>query len=160
MNVFSHVSSGLAQRLPAGSAVRLAAIALAGAFITAPAVAYERVAAPENAAVFFISPSDGDTVTSPVTFIFGLEGMGVAPAGVEHAHTGHHHLLININPADIDFNMGIIADEQHIHFGGGQTEATLEIPAGTHTFFLLMGDHNHVPHDPPVMSEVITLTVN
>ncbi|MEO0760748.1 MAG: DUF4399 domain-containing protein, partial [Pseudomonadota bacterium] len=73
--------------------------------------------------------------------------------------TGHHHLLINAALEGDDFDYAIPADDNHRHFGGGQTEVTLELPAGTHTLQLVMGDHGHVPHDPPVMSEVITITV-
>lgn len=110
-----------------------------------------------------ISPADGATVSGPVLVVFGLSGMGVAPAGVEKDMTGHHHLLINRLPfGEEDYDdatLGIPADENHMHFGGGQTEVMLDLPAGTHTLQLLLGDHNHVPHDPPVMSERITITV-
>jgi hypothetical protein len=119
----------------------------------------ERIPAPEGARVFFISPADGDTVSSPVTFLFGAERIGIAPAGVEFPNTGHHHLLINVALDEIDFDADIPADERHRHFGGGQTMVTLDLPAGTHTFMLLMGDDLHVPHDPPLMSEIITVTV-
>ena len=118
-----------------------------------------RTAAPEGAQVYIISPTNGATVSNPVTLQFGARGIGIAPAGVEWPNTGHHHLLINVDPATVDMEFGLPADDQHRHFGGGQTEVTLELPAGTHDVFLLMGDHNHVPHDPPIMSDVITLTV-
>lgn len=85
--------------------------------------------------------------------------MGVAPANVEHANTGHHHLLINVDPATLDMGAGIPADDQHRHFGGGQTEVTLTLPPGEHRLQLLPGDHNHIPHLPPVVSEVITVRV-
>lgn len=119
--------------------------------------AYERTKAPANAEVYFIAPADGETVSSPVTVQFGLRNMGVAPAGVEKAKTGHHHLLINT--ALEDYDNPIPADENHVHFGGGQTQATLELPKGRHTLQLLVGDHNHVPHAEPVQSKVITITV-
>ena len=83
--------------------------------------------------------------------------MGVAPAGVEKEKTGHHHLIINAGLPELDFS--IPADENYRHFGGGQTEAMIELPAGTHTLQLLLGDHNHIPHNPPVTSEKITITV-
>jgi hypothetical protein len=118
-----------------------------------------RTAAPENAKVFFINPADGASVSNPVTLQFGATGVGIAPAGVEWPNTGHHHLLINVDPASVDLDNGLPADDQHRHFGGGQTQVTLDLPAGTHTMFLLMGDHNHIPHDPPIMSDVITITV-
>lgn len=118
-----------------------------------------RTPAPDGAQVFFINPADGATVSNPVTIQFGASGIGIAPAGVEWPNTGHHHLLINVDPATVDMEFGLPADDQHRHFGGGQTQVTLDLPAGTHTMFLLMGDHNHVPHDPPIMSDVITITV-
>jgi hypothetical protein len=118
-----------------------------------------RTAAPEGAMVYFIGLEDGATVTNPVTLHFGARGMGIAPAGVDWPNTGHHHLLINVDPAAVDMQFGLPADDQHRHFGGGQTEVTLDLPVGTHRLFLLMGDHNHVPHDPPIMSEVVTITV-
>jgi len=132
-----------------------AATAMAVPFVTLA----DRTEAPEGAEVYFIAPQDGETVTSPVTFRFGLRGIGVAPAGVDVPHTGHHHLLINVDPDMIDFDEPIPADAQHVHFGGGQTEATVELPQGTHSLLLLVGDHFHVPHDPPILSEAITVTV-
>ncbi|MGY6695420.1 MAG: DUF4399 domain-containing protein [Roseinatronobacter sp.] len=119
----------------------------------------ERTPAPEGASVYFITPLDGETVSNPVTFRFGARGIGIAPAGVDWPDTGHHHMLINIDASEIDFGMDVPFSETHLHFGGGQTETTLELPSGTHTFMLLMGDHFHVPHDPPIMSEMITVTV-
>lgn len=118
-----------------------------------------RNAAPDGAKAYIISPADGTTVTNPVTVVFGLEGMGVAPAGTEAENTGHHHLLINTDPATLDLETSLPATDQIVHFGGGQTQVTKELPSGTHQLRLLLGDLNHVPHDPPVMSEVITITV-
>ncbi|MEL6840187.1 MAG: DUF4399 domain-containing protein [Pseudomonadota bacterium] len=119
-----------------------------------------RSAAPDDARVYIISPADGDSVSNPVTIIFGLEGMGIAPANVEMDNTGHHHLLINTDPDTLDMESGLPATDEIVHFGGGQTQVTKDLPAGTHTLQLLLGDWTHVPHDPPVMSEVITITVN
>lgn len=117
----------------------------------------QRTPAPEGARLYFITPEDGATVTSPFVVRFGLEGMGVAPAGVDNHHTGHHHLLVDTELPPLDGP--IPADDVHRHFGGGQTEAQVELEPGTHTLQLLLGDRNHVPHDPPVMSEKITITV-
>ncbi|MCG3170691.1 MAG: hypothetical protein CALGDGBN_02258 [Pseudomonadales bacterium] len=114
--------------------------------------------APQGAEVYFIEPADGTVLANPVTVRFGLRGMGVAPAGVAHPATGHHHLLIDLDtPPALD--QPIPADEQHRHFGAGQTEITLELAPGTHSLQLLLGDHLHRPHQPPVMSERITVTV-
>ncbi len=114
---------------------------------------------PDDARVYFIGPEDGATVSNPVTFHFGLEGMGIAPADVEWPDTGHHHMFINVDPMTMDMDEMLPATEDILHFGGGQTQVTLELPEGTHTFWLLLGDHNHIPHDPPVVSEPITLTI-
>ena len=116
-----------------------------------------RTAAPEGAGVYFISPADGAEVASPVTVRFGLRGMGVAPAGVQTSNTGHHHLIVDASlPAE---DRPIPNDENHRHFGGGQTETTLDLSPGTHKLQLILGDHLHIPHQPPVVSEKITITV-
>ncbi|UCH50166.1 MAG: DUF4399 domain-containing protein [Betaproteobacteria bacterium] len=122
----------------------------------APAT-FARTPAPSDAEVYIISPQDGDTVTSPVTVKFGLRGMGVAPAGVDTPNTGHHHLLIDTGPPAL--NAPIPADDNHKHFGGGQTETVIELAPGKHTLQLIMGDKLHFPHEPPVMSRKITITV-
>ncbi|MEM8580642.1 MAG: DUF4399 domain-containing protein [Pseudomonadota bacterium] len=141
-------------------------LAVAALIAVAPLAAFAGdTPAPEGAKVYFVNLEDGATVSSPVTVIFGLEGMGVAPAGTEKEKTGHHHLLLN-RPSlgegpdgGDELLFGIPADDNHIHFGGGQTQVTLDLPAGEHTMQLVLGDLNHVPHDPPIMTEVITITV-
>lgn len=112
---------------------------------------------PSEARVYFITPVDGDIVASPVVVRFGLGGMGVAPAGVEKAGTGHHHLIIDaeLPPADLP----VPKSEHYRHFGNGQTEVSLDLEPGVHTLQLILGDHFHVPHDPPVVSERISITV-
>lgn len=118
-----------------------------------------------GAAVYFGNLSDGDTVKGPVKVVFGLTGMGVAPAGTEAENTGHHHLLINRvpfgeGPDDADMaETGIFADDNHKHYGKGQTETVLELGPGVNTIQMVLGDLYHVPHNPPVMSERITITV-
>lgn len=114
--------------------------------------------APEDARAYIITPMDGETVSSPVTVRFGLRGMGVAPAGVVQNNTGHHHLLIDVEELP-DLERPIPADDQHRHFGGGQTQTTIELEPGEHTLQLLLGDHLHIPHEPPVMSEKIRIRV-
>lgn len=114
--------------------------------------------APANAEVYFVTPSDGDTVQSPFTVVFGLRNMGVAPAGVEKEGTGHHHLLIDTDvPSDL--SQPLPATDNVKHFGGGQTETEISLEPGTHTLQLLLGNYAHVPHSEPVMSEKITITV-
>ena len=107
--------------------------------------------------VYFINLQNGDVLKSPFLVQFGLSGKGVAPAGVEAPNTGHHHLLINID--ELDFNMPIPSSKQHLHFGMGQTETSLDLPAGKHKLQLVLGDKYHIPHNPPLVSEVIEVTV-
>jgi hypothetical protein len=120
-------------------------------------VAFAATPAPKGAHVYIISPKDGETVTSPVKVVFGLSGMGVAPAGVDKKNTGHHHLIIDADTPALD--KPIPSDEKHKHFGGGQTETTIKLSPGKHTLQLVLGDKNHVPHNPPVVSKKITITV-
>ena len=117
-----------------------------------------RSSAPDRAAAYIISPANGETVSSPVTIKFGLQGMGVAPAGVQQANTGHHHLLIDVDTLPPD-NLPLPATDQIVHFGGGQTETTIALAPGTHTLQLVLGDHLHIPHNPPVRSRRITINV-
>ncbi|MGR8946542.1 MAG: DUF4399 domain-containing protein [Gammaproteobacteria bacterium] len=107
---------------------------------------------------YIVSPEDGASVTSPVKVIFGLKApYGVAPAGVALDNTGHHHLIID---ADLpDLSKPIPKDAQHRHFGGGQTEATIELAPGEHTLQLILGDFKHVPHPEAVISPQIRITV-
>jgi hypothetical protein len=126
--------------------------------IASLAAAWGETAAPSNASVYIISPKDGDTVTNPFRVQFGLSGMGVAPADVEMPNTGHHHLLIDANEP-LDANEPIPQDKTHLHFGVGQTEVLIELPPGKHTLQLVLGDWSHLPFHPPIMSEVITITV-
>ena len=130
---------------------------LAAGILLAAGTVAAQTPSPAGAGVYFISPHDGDVVSSPITVRFGLTGMGVAPAGTDVPATGHHHLLID---ADLPpLGMPVPKDAQHLHFGGGQTEASIELPPGRHTLQLLLGDHNHIPHSPPVASRRITVTV-
>ncbi len=115
-------------------------------------------ASAEEATAYIVSPADGATVKNPVTVVFGLRNpWGVAPAGTKLDNTGHHHLLIDVPLPDL--TQPIAKDDQHRHFGAGQTETSLTLPAGKHTLQLLLGDFAHVPHQPPVVSKPITITV-
>ena len=116
-----------------------------------------RTESPVEATVYFVSPADGDTVSNPVSIVFGIEGMTVAPAGQDIPHSGHHHLLIDTGIPNL--GMPIPKDENHIHFGGGITSTEITLPPGEHTLQMLLGDHLHIPHDPPLMSDVITINV-
>ena len=116
-----------------------------------------RSTAPAEARAYIISPLDGATVSSPVTVQFGLRAMGIAPAGIAMPNTGHHHLLIDVDLPPMD--QPVPADERHLHFGKGQTEASVTLAPGRHRLQLLLADHLHLPHEPPVVSEPITITV-
>jgi len=132
----------------------LVGLSLAG---LATAAETPRTKSPPGAEVYIIAPQDGATVSSPVTIRFGLKGMGIAPAGIAFDNSGHHHLLID---ADLPpMNAPFPTDAKHVHFGKGQTETTVELPPGKHTLQLVLGDHLHIPHDPPVVSKKITITV-
>jgi hypothetical protein len=135
--------------------VTLACIA-AIALVTTSAGAREPSAA--GAEVYIVSPKDGAKVKSPVVVVFGLKGMGIAPAGIKFDNTGHHHLLVDTDvPADL--SQPLPANEQHIHFGKGQTETSLTLPPGKHTLQLVLADSLHTPHEPAVISKKITITV-
>ena len=115
---------------------------------------------PAGAHSYFVNLKDGDTVTSPFKVVFGLTpSMGVAPAGVDKPNVGHHHLLIDTTLSPDELVAPIPADEQHIHFGKGQTETTLKLAPGRHTLQLVLGNWSHIPFATPVQSEVITITV-
>lgn len=129
-----------------------------------PALAQDTLSAP-GARVCFVNLTDGQTVQSPVTVAFGLSGMGVAPAETIRENTGHRHLLLDRPPfaqgefGAEEFTLAVPKDAHNRHFGGGQTQTTLDLPPGPRTLHLVLGDHGHVPHVPPVMSEVITINV-
>lgn len=114
--------------------------------------------APADAKVYIISPADGEVVSSTFAVKFGLSGMGIAPAGIDMENTGHHHILIDLDEMP-DMSMPLPTTENVVHFGVGQTETTLTLSPGEHTLQLLLGNHLHVPHQNPVISEKITVTV-
>jgi Domain of unknown function (DUF4399) len=122
---------------------------------TTPAIA--RTPRPAEAKLYIISPQNGETVASPVTVRFGLVGMGVAPAGVASPNTGHHHLIVDAPVPP--FDAPLPKDDKHFHFGAGQTETSVALAPGKHTLQLVLADKDHVPHEPPLVSEPITITV-
>lgn len=130
------------------------------AFAQTPATAsaLPTTKAPADAGVYFVTPKDGATVGREVIVRFGLKGMGVAPAGMVREHTGHHHLLVDVPELPLAAQ-AIPNDAHHLHFGGGQTQTVLKLAPGTHTLQLELGDAGHVPFDPPVVSEKITIHV-
>src|SRR5688500_9179154 len=136
----------------------LVTVAILGASLAGFALADgNRTPSPAGAEVYFIAPQEGATVSSPVTVKFGLKGMGIAPAGITFDNTGHHHLIIDADLPPLDGP--VPTDAQHVHFGKGQSETTIELKPGKHTLQLLLGDFGHVPHDPAVASKKITITV-
>lgn len=135
---------------------KLLILVLGGLLATMPVQA--RTPAPQNAQVYFIWPRDGMVVDRAFWLRMGLRNMGVAPKGTNVAGTGHHHLLIDTDLPE-NMNEPIASDRQHLHFGAGETEARIELPPGRHTLQLLLADKDHVPHDPPIYSKQITVTV-
>jgi len=135
----------------------ISAILMFGLAATSVTYAQEKSSASAAASAYIISPRDGETVTSPVKVIFGLSGIGVAPAGTNLPDTGHHHLIIDAPLPDPD--LPVPSDDQHKHFGKGQTETVIELAPGEHTLQLLLGDWKHVPHDNVVASSPVKITV-
>jgi hypothetical protein len=139
--------------------IRIAVLAMLALALGLPALAADlpRTAAPSGAKVYFISPAKGQVIRGDVTVRFGLVGMGVAPAGTVAAGSGHHHLIVDAPLPAMD--QPLPKDDKHLHFGQGQTETVLKLAPGKHTLQLVLGDANHVPHQPPVLSERISITV-
>lgn len=144
----------------AGSLIAAGAFAQGTGSSSQPApatTAVPRSPAPKDAYVYIGWPLNGSTVPTKFKVWFGTRNFGVAPAGVQKPNTGHHHLLIDAPLPPMD--EPIPNDKNHLHFGLGQTEAIVELPPGRHTLQLLMGDADHVPFNPPVMSRQITIYV-
>ncbi|MFC5740960.1 DUF4399 domain-containing protein [Dyella tabacisoli] len=136
----------------------LALTTLTHAAVAADAPVLPVTKAPAGAEVYIISPKDGATVKQEFTVEFGLKGMGVAPAGIKKDGTGHHHLLIDVQDQPVA-GQPIPKDDNHVHFGNGQTETTVKLKPGTHTLQLELADENHVPFDPALVSKKITVHV-
>ena len=133
-------------------------VILTGLALTMPlAASAQQRAMPETAKVYILWPPDGQVIRGSFWVRMGLVNAGVAPAGVERDGTGHHHILINTPLPPLD--EPIPNDRKHLHFGLGQTEARLDLPPGKHTLQLVLGDENHIPHKPPLVSKQITVTV-
>jgi len=124
---------------------------------TAEPAAIPRTASADGAGVFFIMPTDGATVSNPISVEFGIAGMDVVKAGDNQPHSGHHHLLIDTGLPDL--GLPIPADEHHVHFGDGSASTEITLPPGDHTLQMLLGDYLHIPHNPPLLSEQITISV-
>ena len=140
--------------LPVGAVLCSAFLAVAPA---SEARADARTPSPKGAQVYFHSPLNGSVVPSRFVVRIGLRNMGVAPAGVDRPNTGHHHPLIDTGLPPLD--APVPNDFNHIHLGNGQTEVRVTLPPGRHTLQLLLADSKHIPHDPPVISNKITIRV-
>jgi hypothetical protein len=116
-----------------------------------------RSASAEGASVFFITPADGATVANPISIEFGIAGMDVVKAGNNLPNSGHHHLLIDTDLPNL--GLPVPADERHVHFGDGSTRTQISLPPGEHKLQMLLGDYLHIPHNPPLTSAQITITV-
>jgi hypothetical protein len=137
----------------------LRCVALSAALALLPGVAFSQgKTAPKDAKLYFITPHDGQKLRGAFLVRFGLHNMGVTHAGDDYQNAGHHHLLIDVSDP-IDPKEPILQDKSHLHFGAGQTETLLELPPGTHTLQLVLGDAKHYPFDPPVVSDKITVRV-
>ncbi len=139
--------------------MKLTLIALGLTLLAASAVA-DRAAAPAGAEVYFIAPQNGAKIHGPVTVKFGLKGMGVAPAGIKFDNTGHHHLLVDTDPSELNLDAPLPASDKVLHFGKGQTETVVTLMPGKHTLELLFADSVHQSFDPALHSKKITITVD
>ena len=132
--------------------------AFAGLLLSASMLATAATPAPKGAEAFIVSPEDGATVPQEFKVKFGVKDISLAPAGDVTKHTGHHHLLIDVDKLPAA-GAPIPTDANHMHFGKAQTEATIKLPPGKHTLQLELGDSGHIPFDPPIVSEKITVNV-
>jgi hypothetical protein len=137
--------------------VRLLLLAVALASLPCAVLAQGK-APGKDALLYFIWPQNGSTIKGGFWCRFGLRNMGVTHAGEDFQNSGHHHLLIDVNEP-LDANEPIPQDKNHLHFGAGQTEARIDLPPGKHTLQLVLGDANHVPFSPLLVSKKITITV-
>lgn len=120
--------------------------------------AFGRTTAPHDAYLYIIWPTDGTRIKGAFWCRFGLRGMGVTHAGDKTPNTGHHHLLIDVDEP-LEPDVPIPSDKKHLHFGAGQTEGRIDLPPGPHTLQLVLGDADHIPFDPPVVSKKIHIVV-
>jgi len=139
--------------------VRLLSLFVAAVLVAVAAAQVIRSAPAEDVTLYLITPVHGEVIEGPFVVRFGLRGMGIAPAGVEFANTGHLHLLINLPLEEVDLDASLPFTDQTRHLGGGQTELRLDLPPGEYSLQALLADWLHVSFDPPVVSEVIRITV-
>ena len=138
---------------------RVCCIAIASALIGLAVNSATRAeVSAESTHAYIIWPNDGATIPSGKFWLrMGLSGAGIAPAGIDRPNTGHHHVIVDSDlppPGE-----PIPNDKKHLHFGAGQTEARIELPPGRHTIQLILGDAEHIPQNPPIISKKITVIV-
>ena len=126
-------------------------------FISIFILLFSHIVAATVSRVYIESPENGAVVQSPVEIIFALDGMELAPAGTYGNNTGHHHLIVDNKLPDL--GMPIPSDKNHLHFGKAQDRVLLDLEPGLHTLQLLLGDGNHIPHQPPLISEKIEIII-
>lgn len=120
----------------------------------AQAAAVEAAPAP---VIGILLPTNGATVTSPVTVRFRLVNYGVAPAGMNVDRTGHFHLLIDSEAGAA--GTIIPADSVHVHYGKGQIEVTVPVPLGRHTLRAVLGDYTHKVISTDLVSAPVSIRV-
>ncbi|MGX9392694.1 DUF4399 domain-containing protein [Nitrobacteraceae bacterium UC4446_H13] len=134
-------------------------ILLQAAMLAVPVAAFAKgKPAAKDALLYFVWPQDGTVIKGAFWCRFGLRNMGVTHAGDDFQNSGHHHLLIDVNEP-LNPDEPIPQDKSHLHFGAGQTEARIELPPGKHTLQLVLGDADHFPFVPPVISKKITVRI-
>ncbi|MCX7080683.1 MAG: DUF4399 domain-containing protein [Pseudomonas sp.] len=140
------------------SRAALVSLLLGASMLASAADSTARTPAPKGATVSIVSPADGATVGESFKVRFAVEGIALAPAGDQTKNTGHHHLFIDVDTLPAE-NMPIPKDANHMHFGLAQTETDIKLAPGKHTLQMELGDKNHVPFDPPIVSKKITVIV-
>lgn len=144
--------------LLAFAAVSLFPLASLAQTAPAPKPSTPQRAPSPDAHLYIIYPRDGAKIRGEFWVRFGLRNMGVTQAGSSAPNAGHHHLLVDVTD-EIDPEEPLPTDNRHLHFGAGQTEARLELPPGKHTLQLVLGDAEHRPFKPMLISKKVTITV-
>ena len=121
-------------------------------------VASESTAAESSVAqrsITITAPGEGETVSGPdVTVHLSAENMEIVPAGDMTPNSGHHHIIVNADLPAMGAPIPAV-EGVYIHMGMGQTEYTLTgLEPGEYRIIALVGDHVHVPLDPPVADTV------
>ena len=111
----------------------------------------------QSPSVRFEQPADGATVASPFEVVMAATGLIVEPSGEVNEGAGHFHILVNT-----DFTLAgevIPTDEENLHYGQGQTTATLELEPGEYTLRLQFADGLHTALEGDLYRDTITVIV-